>query len=349
MLAPRTETILKAIIGQYLVKATPVPSQNLLQEKGLGVSSATIRNEMMRLEQEGYIIRPHTSAGSVPSEKGYRYYVETLKDPELPPEEQRLINHLFHQVELDLEEWLNLAAALLSQMVQSVAVVTMPKPADCRFKYLELVSLQETVALSILVLQGAHVRQQLINFRQPVTQTELGAVAQKLRAGCADLTHSQIAAKVLALSPLEQQVYDAVLKNMETADGAEFEAPYLDGMHFLLEQPEFVRSRRTMDLMEMVEHKGLLQNIIPPGLTGRGVHVIIGKENKAAVVHDLSVVVSRYGIPEEAEGTIGIVGPLRLPYARAISAVDYLAWVLGQLVAELYSKKRTAPDNGVLI
>jgi heat-inducible transcriptional repressor len=234
-------------------------------------------------------------------------------------------------------------------MVQSVAVVTMPKPADCRFKYLELVSLQETVALSILVLQGAHVRQQLINFRQPVTQTELGAVAQKLRAGCADLTHSQIAAKVLALSPLEQQVYDAVLKNMETADGAEFEAPYLDGMHFLLEQPEFVRSRRTMDLMEMVEHKGLLQNIIPPGLTGRGVHVIIGKENKAAVVHDLSVVVSRYGIPEEAEGTIGIVGPLRLPYARAISAVDYLAWVLGQLVAELYSKKRTAPDNGVLI
>jgi len=339
MLAPRSATILKAIIGQYIAKAAPVPSQSLLAEKGLGVSSATIRNEMMRLEQEGYIIRPHTSAGSVPSEKGYRYYVETLRDPELPVEEQRLINHLFHQVELDLQEWLNLAAALLSQMVQSVAVITMPKPADCRFKYLELVSLQETVALSILVLHGAHVRQQLINFGHPVTQAELAAVAQSLRGHCADRNRAQIKALSLALTPLEQTVYDAVLKSMEMEDGRESEEPYLDGLHFLLEQPEFVNSRRVMGLMELVEHGGLLQNIIPPGLTGQGVHVIIGKENKAAVVHDLSVVVSRYGIPEEAEGTIGIVGPMRLPYARAISAVDYMAWVLGQLVAELYSKK----------
>ena len=98
-LSPRTEAILKSIIEQYIARAAPVPSQSLLHNNGLDVSSATIRNEMMRLKQEGYIIQPHTSAGSVPSDKGYRYYVETLDDIRLPINQQRMINHLFHQVE----------------------------------------------------------------------------------------------------------------------------------------------------------------------------------------------------------------------------------------------------------
>ena len=99
MLSPRAETILKSIVGQYIVKAAPVPSQGISNDYGLGVSPATIRNEMAHLEQEGYITRPHPSAGSIPSDKGYRYYVETLRGFKLPPAEQRLISHLFHQVE----------------------------------------------------------------------------------------------------------------------------------------------------------------------------------------------------------------------------------------------------------
>ena len=124
MLSPRSETILKSIVGQYIARAVPVPSQSIINDYELAVSPATIRNEMAHLEQEGYIIRPHPSAGSIPSDKGYRFYVESLSDIELPLAEQFLISHLFHQVEREMEEWLSLAATLTAQLVQNVAMVS---------------------------------------------------------------------------------------------------------------------------------------------------------------------------------------------------------------------------------
>ena len=130
MLSPRKETILKSIVGQYIIRARPVPSQSIMNECELGISSATVRNEMVQLEQEGYITRPHPSAGSIPLDKGYRQYVESIGNVKLPLAEQLLISHLFHQVEKELDEWLNLAAALMAQMVQNVAV--MPSDAGRR-------------------------------------------------------------------------------------------------------------------------------------------------------------------------------------------------------------------------
>ena len=140
MLTSRAETILKSIVGQYIAKAMPVPSQSIYNSYDLGVSPATIRNEMVHLEQEGYIIRPHPSAGSIPSDKGYRCYVESLSEITLPLATQRLIGHLFHQVEREHEEWLGLAATIMAQLVQNMAVATKPKSPDCRFKHLELVA-----------------------------------------------------------------------------------------------------------------------------------------------------------------------------------------------------------------
>ena len=348
MLTSRTETILKSIVGQYIAKATPVSSQNIIDDYELGVSSATIRNEMAHLEQEGYITRPYPSAGSIPSDKGYRYYVETLGDIKLPLAEQRLINHLFHQVERKLEEWLNLAATLIAQLVQTMAVVTIPKPVACQFKYLELVALRDLLALVVLILHGARVKQQLITFDQATSQPELTAIASKLNAAYSGLTSSQILAKGTGLSPTEQQITDCLLKVMEAEDEQEYEAPYLDGLHFILNQPEFARSPRMRTLMELVEHRNLLRIIAPAGLTSQGVQVVIGRENEAEVIRDYSVVISRYGLPQEAIGTIGVVGPTRMPYARAISTVDYLSLVLSRLVAELYGRETPAeptPDD----
>ena len=348
MLSPRTETILKSIVRQYIAKATPVPSQGISDDYGLEVSPATIRNEMAHLEQDGYITRSHPSAGSVPSDKGYRYYVETLRDFELPLAEQRLISHLFHQVEKKLEEWLNLAATLTAQLVQSMAVVTKPKPVACQFKRLELVSLQDSLALVVLVLHGAKVKQQLITFDQAISQPELTAIANKLDAAYSGLTSSQILAKTVELSPTEQQVNNCLLKVMEAEDEQEYEEPYLDGLHFILNQPEFAHSRRMLNLMELVEHRNLLKIIIPPGLASHGVQVVIGRENKAEVIRDYSVVISRYGLRKEAIGTIGVIGPTRMPYARAISTIDYLSSVLSGLVAELYGREkhmRLSSDN----
>jgi len=336
MLFPRTETILKSIVGEYIAKATPVPSEVIARDYELGISPATIRNEMAYLEQEGYIFRPHPSAGSVPSDKGYRYYVESLKGVGLPLAERRLISHLFHQVERELEEWLSLSATLIAQLVQNIAVVTMPKPVDCRFKYLELVALQDSLALVVLVLRGARVKQQLITFDQSMSQPGLTAIANRLNAVYSGLTSSQILAKAIELSSSERQVTDCLVKIMQAEDEQEYEKPYLAGVHFMLNQPEFVHSQRMLALMELVEHRNLLPTIIPQGLASHGVQVIIGRENRAEVIHNYSVVISRYGFSREAVGTIGVVGPTRMPYGRAISAVDYISSVLSELVDELY-------------
>jgi heat-inducible transcriptional repressor len=339
MLSPRAETILKSIVAKYIERAVPVPSQSIASDPELGVSPATVRNEMARLEQEGYITRAHPSAGSIPSDKGYRYYVESLKDVSLADSEQRLISHLFHQVEKELENWLSLAAMLLARQVQNVAVVTMPKPTDCRFKHLELVALQGSLALVVLVLHGVKVRQQLIIFDQAVAQPELTATANKLSATFAGLTRRQISAKALDLSPVEQQVTALVQKMMQAEDEQEYEAPYLDGWHFMLNQPEFTHSHRMLGLMELIDQRSLLKNIIPQGLESHRVQVIIGKENKEEAFHDYSIVISKYGVPDEAVGTLGVLGPTRMPYAHAISTVGYLAWVLSKLVAGLYGKE----------
>ena len=339
MLASRTGTILRSIVEQYIVRATPVSSQSIINDYEVGVSAATIRNEMAHLEQESYITRSHPSAGSIPSDKGYRYYVETLRDIQLPLAEQRLINHLFHQVERELEEWLNLAATLIAQLVQNVAVVTMPKPVACQFRHLELVALHDFVALLVLVLRGAKAKQQLITFTQVISQSELTIIANKLNTAYSGLTGSQILAKGTGLSPVEQGVTDCLLKIMEAEDEQEYEEPSLDGLHFILNQPEFTHSHRMLSLMELVEHRDLLRSIVPSGLTNQGVQVVIGKENRAEVIHDYSVVISQYGLLQEAVGTISVVGPTRMPYARAISTVDYLSSVLSRLVAELYGRE----------
>jgi len=144
-------------VKRYIEQAAPVASQSLPATPELRVSSATIRNEMVRLEEDGYIIRPHHAAGSIPSDKGYLYYAGTLREIELPPVEHRMINHLFHQVEEDVEEWLSLAVTLIAQRVQNVAIATKPKPAAHQFKHVELVSLQDRLALVVLVLHGARV------------------------------------------------------------------------------------------------------------------------------------------------------------------------------------------------
>lgn len=338
MLSARMGQILNSIVGQYIATAVPVPSQIIASDPNLNVSSATIRNEMAHLEQEGYLTRPHTSAGCTPTDKGYRYYVESLRNIKLPPAEQRLISHVFHQVEEEVEAWLRLTATLLAQLVQNVAVVSLPKSADCKLKHLELISLQDAVALAVVVLQGAKVKQRLITFDQAVFQPSLTAISIKLNAAYSGLTSLQISGKDLDLSPVEQQVTNHLVEIMQAEDKQEYEEPYLDGWHFMLNQPEFTHSERMRTLIELVENRKLLKVIVPTSLSQHSIHVIIGKENKDEAIQNYSVVISQYGLPDEATGTLAVVGPTRMSYSHTIPTVGYLASVLNELVAGLYGK-----------
>lgn len=339
MLSVRTGKILNSIVGQYIDRAVPVPSQVIASDPEMGVSPATVRNEMAYLEQEGYLIRPHTSAGCIPSDKGYRYYVESIENVKLPPAEERLISHIFHQVEKEVEAWLRLTATLLARLVQNVAVVSLPKSADCKLKHMELLALQDTLALAVVVLYGARVKQKLLAFDQAVSQSSLTIISNKLNAAYSGLTNQQISAKDMELSPLEQQVTDHLIEIMQAEDMQEYEEPLLDGWHFMLNQPEFSHSDRMRTLMELVEQRSLLKVIIPEGLSQQAVHVIIGEENRVKAIQNCSVVISQYGLPDEATGTLGVVGPTRMPYSHAIPTVHYLSSVLSELVAGLYGKE----------
>jgi heat-inducible transcriptional repressor len=305
----------------------------------LGVSPATIRNEMAQLEKDGYLIRPHTSAGCIPSDKGYRYYVESMDKISLPREEQYLISHTFHQVEKEVESWVSLTATLLAKLTQNVAVVSLPKSTDCKLKHLELIAVQDASALMVIVLDGAIVKQKLVTFDGPVSQPDLSAISNKLNIDYAGLTSQQISKSKIVLTPLEKKATELLVEIMHTEDSKEYKEPYLEGWHFMLDQPEFAHSEQMRNLMELVERRGLLKVIVPTKFSEPGVNVIIGKENQYEAIQNCSVVICRYGLPEEVSGTIAVVGPTRMSYAHTIPTVYYLSSVLSQLVGGLYGKE----------
>jgi len=342
MLTARSGRILNYIVRQYITGAVPVPSQFIADNARLGVSPATIRNEMAQLEKDGYLIRPHTSAGCIPSDKGYRHYVESMESVALPREEQYLISHTFHQVEKEVETWVSLTASLLARLTQNVAVVSLPKSTDCKLKHMEIMAVQDARALVVVVLDGAVVRQKLITFDTPVSQSELSAASIKLNAAFAGLTGHQIKKHKIELTPVEKKAAEYLAEIMQAEDSKEYQEPYLEGWHFMLNQPEFAHTDKMRDLMELVERRGLLKVIIPVDINRPGVHVIIGKENRYEAIQNCSVVVCRYGLPEEVSGTIAVVGPTRMPYTRTIPTVYYLSSVLSQLLGGLYGKETPA-------
>lgn len=336
MLTKRKEDILKIIVGEYIAKGAQVSSESVAR-KGLGVSSATIRNEMTELEEEGYLIQPHHSAGRIPSDHGYRYYIKSLMgEVSLPPEEQRLIRHLFHQVEDELEQWIPLAAAILSNTVHSVAIVTLPKAVRSRLRHLELVSLQDHLALLVLILWEAKLKQQLLTLGEPVSQEDLSAIAQRLTTAYVGLIGPQIAAQDLELSPLEEQVMKVVAQIMQAEESEEYEEPYVEGLRHILDQPEFSSRSKTAEIAEAFEQKGQLRSFLPQVATGEGVQVLIGSENPWDAIRHCSVIITRYGVPGEVIGAIGVVGPTRMRYDRAIPTVRFLSTLMSELVSELY-------------
>src|SRR3990172_8302652 len=190
VLTERRERLLRFIVDEYVRTAQPVASNSVVRRTGLPISSATIRNEMARLEDEGYIVQPHTSAGRMPTDKGYRYYVEGLMRPqEPPPAVQQTIRHQFHQASGEAADWAHLAAAVLAARLSYLSVVTAPPP---RLRWLQLVGLHDFVALLVLVLQETLVLQHTLTLDRPLSQDELSEVAARLNSLYAGRTVDEI-------------------------------------------------------------------------------------------------------------------------------------------------------------
>ncbi|RPJ61209.1 MAG: heat-inducible transcription repressor HrcA [Dehalococcoidia bacterium] len=332
----RRDDVLKIIVSEYIVTASPVASEMILRHHSLGVSPATIRNDMASLEEEGYIKRPYTSSGGVPLDKGYRFYVETLsQNVGLPGDDQKRIRNMLDTSVDEYDQLLKIAATTMAQLVGNAAIITFPKSSESRFRHLELVEMHEYMAMLVLILSNAVLRRQTLSCDAPVAQELLNEVAARFNREYAGQTRNQIVAKKKNLNPLELKVLNTVTDIMVSEDSIEYSNTYLEGVRLMLGQPEFVQRERMLGVLELMEAKGWLKHLTDWQITDDGVKVIIGEENAETSLHDLSIVLSSYGVPEQVRGTVGVIGPKRMDYRKAISAVNYISSLLSELVARV--------------
>jgi len=339
MLRPRTESVLKILINEYITTVTPVASEDIVQRLAQRVSPATIRNEMSELEDEGYITRPHISAGGVPSDKGYRFYVESLEDtPELPVSVQQHIREQFSRAQRDQEAWIHLAASVLARVTDNLAIVTFPHAASSTLKYIQLVYLQEFLALLIVVFREARLKQQLLPLAEVTNQSALTEVANKLNENLTGLTFSSIQKVQLELTPLEEMVKADTISILKDVDAEAAFDHYVDGLRLLLSQPEFSESRRAQEVVEILEERVLLRSILSETPEQGSMGVFIGEENQEEPLRSFGVIVSQYGIPNEASGTISVIGPTRMEYGNVIGGVKFFSSFLSELVSGVHGR-----------
>lgn len=336
-LTERQRIILALIVREYIEDAAPVGSKGLSQRFLLGVSPATIRNEMASLEELGYLTHPHTSAGRMPTEKGYRYFVESLMQrAALPATEMLKIRHQFYQAGKEPEQLMRLSAAVLSNSAQAASVVLPPRVATSRYKHMELIMLRDAVALLILVLQGGVVRQQVIKLAEAMTQAEASVLAAGLNAVCGGLAAAELPATADSQGSLGSRLVEMVGDVMHEMDAQASDEVYRDGLSYILGLPEFRELRMLRQVVELLERGSFFQGLLDQVTRDRSVQVIIGGEGKWDELSECSVVLARYGATGQAEGALGVVGPMRMRYGHTISLVRYVSELMSDLIHDWY-------------
>jgi heat-inducible transcriptional repressor len=345
-LTRRQEEILSLIVRAYAQSPDPVASKSLVDNFNLSWSAATVRNEMAVLEDLGYIVAPHTSAGRVPTESGYRYFVKRLmSSSDLTTAEQTRIDEKLHSLPLATEQWMRLTATLLARTAQSAALVTPPVAETSHFKHMELISIQGRLVLMVLVLQGGAVHQQMLTLAEPVTQIMLTEIAGRINVICADLTGNEVRMKGVALQQLGREVCDVVADSIEMTDTKQVRMIYRDGLSEVISA--FQSSEGAQQLVRVFEERAYFNTLINEILTPvyNNAQVIIGGNNRWEELSQLSVILSRYGIPGQMSGAIAVLGPTHLNYGRAISAVRYVSNAMTGLLTSFYDSQPPQPEQ----
>ena len=337
-LTERQKLILGLIIQDYTDTIKPVGSAKLVKKYGLSFSSATVRNDMAVLTEQGFLRQPHTSAGRVPTEKGYRYFVRQLmKKPDLPAETKRTIVHQFYQLEPDVERWLRLTASILARQSKAASLVTAPHSTRLEYKHLELISTQGRQVLMVLVLAGGEVRQQMLNLSEPVSQEHLSEVARNLNSLLIDLSYQQIKSLNLQLDALESDIFRLIVQDMDRICQVRTGEVYRDGLANVLAEPELKENNLAQNALKILEEHSVLDELLASTALLKdesGVQVLIGGEGNWEELKNFSMVLSRYGVPGIAMGTLGVLGPIRMSYSRTISTVQFMADLLSDFINE---------------
>ncbi len=343
-LTPRQQTILGLTVREYVKSAAPVSSRALVEHYGLPVSSATVRNELAFLEDTGLLTHPHTSAGRVPTHDGYRYFVERLlSEVDLPLRERLTIVHQFHQARHNLEQWMPLAASTLARTARGAAVVTAPQSDKARYKHLQLISTRGLAVLLVLVLRSGMVKQRMLTLAEPLTQGDLAEASERLNQLFAGQTAGEIgdllAGQGDALSDFESDVARLVSDIMRRIDAQSAGPIYSDGLSEVLQQPEFSEGEKAQQIVQVMEERSFLRTVIREALSPDvgNVRVLVGGEGQWDQLRACSLVLARYGVSDFSTGALGVVGPTRMLYGRAISVVRFVAELLSELVHETYA------------
>jgi heat-inducible transcriptional repressor len=338
VLTERQRLILRLVVREYVATGRPVGSKSLADRAGIGVSPATIRNEMAALEEFGYLEHLHTSGGRVPTDRGYRYFVANLMgDVELPSSEQLTILHQFRQVELQLEQWIELAAATLARAAGNVSLVSAPLSQAPRLRHIELVALQPRLGLVILVTTDGAVRQVMAHWPEDAPQEVLSPLADALAASLRGLSADEIAARNTGASGIARAALDQIAAAMRGLTEATSAQVRHSGLEHMLTQPEFSDAAEAQELLSLLGGSAFLTMMLPRLDESLDVQVFIGQENPADELRRLGVVVSTYGVDGQIVGVLGVVGPTRMAYDRSISSVRYMARLMSDLMADLHS------------
>lgn len=343
----RKVTILKAIIKTYLETGEPVGSRTISKYTDLKLSSATIRNEMSDLEEMGYIVQPHTSAGRIPSDKGYRFYVDQImqeKEQEVTEVKELMIQRV-DRVELVLKR----LAQMLATNTNYAAMISGPQYHQNKLKFIQLSKMSENKLLVVTVVEGNLIRNKVVTVQEEISQEEILNLNILLNSSLNGLTIQEINLGVISQlknkAGTHREVVELVLSEVAEAIQADDEELqiYTSGATNIFKYPELSDGEKASQLINTLEKKEMLQELITDGSDNSGIQVYIGNETPIQSMKDCSVVTANYELGEGIRGTIGIIGPKRMDYEKVLSTLKNL---MKQLEATYKNEKGDGYESG---
>jgi heat-inducible transcriptional repressor len=335
----RRREVLRTLIQLHVESGEPVGSQSLSRALGRSLSPASLRAIMADLEALGYLDHPHTSAGRVPTDEGYRFYVDALMKahPLAPGEAARIASEL-RAPDGSVEQTMERASHVLSSLSRHVGFVLAPDIARTSFRHLDLVPLAHPRVLVVMVSATGIVTHKVIEVAEELSPADLTECANYLNAHFAGMALAEIRARLLELMTEEKALYDSLLKKVVALGERAFSvgegepSVYIDGASNMLSQPEFEDLERMRALFRTFEEKGRLVRILNACIAGDGIRVLIGHENKDPELRDLSLVTASCRVEGEPGFGLGVLGSTRMEYAHVVSLVDHVARAVSEIL-----------------
>jgi heat-inducible transcriptional repressor len=341
----REKNILRYIIQQFILTASPVGSRNITRRYDLGISPATVRNIMSDLEESGYIDHPHTSAGRIPTDKGYRFYVDSLMDiPKLRSSDRELVNKTFDVENVEAGELLRLASALLSRITKQLACVTYPKLETGIFDRLQIFPVTSTRILVVISIKSGFVKTITLELSSDIRPGLMETLQNLLNERLSGLSLKEIQKTYKErFSDIEEDQKSVVRLFIESIDKIvkdtrKPEKMVITGAANVLKHPEFDDPDKFQSVIELIEDKDVIIHILEKSIENDQVFISIGSENKSEKLTEYSFVTKDYKIGD-VTGSLGIIGPKRMEYSKAIAIVDYVTKMLSEILKNELIKK----------